>query len=88
VEKEKKKLSSEARYYERLMLFKSQHPEQAREQQRNEYVKKFSGLFVKINSKTASPDFPWYYRYHLGRKNLRWTSKRHGPKVDLPHITF
>lgn len=76
---EKKQLSQQAVYYERLKKFKLTQPEAAREQERQRFIKKFSGMFLKMDIKSGAPDFPSTYRKLLGSQVIRWSSKRHGP---------
>lgn len=76
---EKKQLSEQAVYYERLARFKLSQPEAAREQERQRFVRKFSGMFLKMDIKSGAPDFPSTYRKLLGSQVIRWSSKRHGP---------
>lgn len=78
-ENEKKQLSQQAVYYERLAKFKLEQPEVARIQERDRFVRKFSGMFIKLDLKSGAPDFPSTYRHLLGTKVTRWASKRHGP---------
>ncbi|CCW59824.1 unnamed protein product [Phytomonas sp. EM1] len=78
-ENEKKQLSQQAVYYERLAKFKLEQPEAARAQERERFVRKFSGMFLKLDVKSGAPDFPSTYRKLLGTKVIRWASKRHGP---------
>ncbi|CAD2215265.1 hypothetical protein AGDE_02883 [Angomonas deanei] len=78
-ENEKKQLSQQAVYYERLAKFKMEQPEAARAQERERFVRKFSGMFLKMDIKSGAPDFPSTYRRLLGTKVTRWSSKRHGP---------
>lgn len=76
---EKKQLSQQAVYYERLAKFKLEQPEAAREQERQRFIRKFSGMFLKMDIKSGTPDFPSTYRKLLGSQVVRWSSKRHGP---------
>ncbi|KAG5479978.1 hypothetical protein LSCM1_06397 [Leishmania martiniquensis] len=76
---EKKQLSEQAVYYERLAKFKMEQPEAARAQERERFVRKFSGMFLKMDIKSGVPDFPSTYRKLLGTQVARWSSKRHGP---------
>lgn len=76
---EKKQLEQHATYYERLAKFKAEQPEHARQLERERFVRKFSSVFVKMNSKAGVHDFPSKHRHLLGVKVLRWKSKRHGP---------
>nr|CCC89305.1 conserved hypothetical protein [Trypanosoma congolense IL3000] len=78
-ENEKKQLSHQAVYYERLAKFKMEQPEAARAMERERFVRKFSGMFAKMDIKSGAPDFPSTYRRLLGTKVVRWSSKRHGP---------
>ncbi|CAC9484270.1 conserved hypothetical protein [Leishmania infantum JPCM5] len=78
-ENEKKQLSEQAVYYERLAKFKMEQPEAARAQERERFVRKFSGMFLKMDMKSGVPDFPSTYRKLLGTQVARWSSKRHGP---------
>lgn len=78
-ENEKKQLSEQAVYYERLAKFKMEQPEAARAQERERFVRKFSGMFLKMDIKSGAPDFPSTYRKLLGTQVVRWSSKRHGP---------
>lgn len=78
-ENEKKQLSQQAVYYERLAKFKLEQPEAARAQERERFVRKFSGMFLKMDIKSGAPDFPSTYRRLLGSQVVRWSSKRHGP---------
>ncbi|EPY21254.1 hypothetical protein STCU_08632 [Strigomonas culicis] len=79
-ENERKQLSQQALYYERLAKFKTEQPEAARAQERARFVRKFSGMFLKLDLKSGAPDFPSTYRKLLGTQVTRWSSKRHGPK--------
>lgn len=79
MDNEKKQLSQQAVYYERLAKFKMEQPEAARAQERERFVRKFSGVFLKLDIKSGAPDFPSTYRKLLGSKVTRWSSKRHGP---------
>lgn len=76
---EKKQLAEQAVYYERLAKFKLQQPEAARAQERERFIRKFSGMFLKMDIKSGTPDFPSTYRKLLGSQVVRWSSKRHGP---------
>eukprot|EP00796_Vickermania_ingenoplastis_P012935 gene12935-8791_t len=76
---EKKQLAQQAVYYERLAKFKLEQPEAAREQERQRFIRKFSGMFLKQDIKSGAPDFPSTYRRLLGSHVVRWASKRHGP---------
>lgn len=78
-ENEKKQLSQQAVYYERLAKFKLEQPEAARAQERDRFVRKFSGMFLKMDIQSGTPDFPSTYRKLLGTQVTRWSSKRHGP---------
>lgn len=76
---EKKQLELTSTYYEKLAKFKAEQPEAARQQERQRFIRKFSGMFVKMNRKASVADFPSKHRRLLGVKVLRWKSKRHGP---------
>lgn len=76
---EKRRLASEATYHERLVRFRTEHPHQWREEERARFVKKFTGMFQKINRYSGAVDFPSKYRRMLGNTVLRWRSCRHGP---------
>jgi hypothetical protein len=78
-EHEKKQLSQTATYYERLAKFKAEQPEAAKQAERQRFIRKFSGMFLKRERKSNCIDFPSTYRRLLHIKVLRWKSKRHGP---------
>lgn len=78
-DKEKNQLTNQASYYERLNRFKLEQPEAARQKERQEFVRKFSGMFATLNIRSGAPDFPSTYRRLLHSKIIRWKSKRHGP---------
>eukprot|EP00758_Cryptobia_borreli_P006253 Tbor_TRINITY_DN5102_c1_g3::TRINITY_DN5102_c1_g3_i1::g.26332::m.26332 len=76
---EKRALSHQSTYYEKLAKFRATNPEQSREMDRIRYLKKFSGMFALMNKKAAVIDFPSKYRRLIGSKFTRWKSARHGP---------
>lgn len=78
-EDQRKKLSTTSQYYERLAKFKAEQPERARERDRVEFLKKFTGAFTILNKKACAVDFPSKYRSLVQNKITRWKSSRHGP---------
>jgi hypothetical protein len=78
-EREQKQLSSQARYFEHLLKFKTEQPEAWRERERRNFQKKFTGMFTKMTRKAVAPDFPSRFRGCIGTKLTRWKSSRHGP---------
>lgn len=78
-ENEKRQLQQNATYYERLAQFKAEQPEHARQLERERFVRKFSGVFLKMTQGGELTDFPNKKRHLIGTKILRWKSKRHGP---------
>lgn len=77
---EKRHLQNCAVYRERLQRLKVENPEQWRLKGRQEFIKKFTGLFVKVNWKSRVVDFPSRFRGIVGSKLTRWKSARHGPQ--------
>lgn len=76
---ERKALSNEAVYYEKIAKFKAAHPERIRDGQRLAFMRKFSGMFAVMNKKGGLYDFPSKMRRVVGTKVTRWRSVRHGP---------
>jgi ribosomal protein S15P/S13E len=79
MDNEKRQLEQNATYYARLATFKAEQPEHARQLERERFVRKFSGVYVKMAAGGAVHDFPSKNRHLIGTKVLRWKSKRHGP---------
>jgi ribosomal protein S15P/S13E len=77
---ERRQLDLRAKYFERLQKYRVEQPEAWRTQQRKEFVRKFTGMFTRLNYKSCAPDFPNRYRNAVGTKMTRWKSARHGPK--------
>jgi ribosomal protein S15P/S13E len=76
---EKRQLAQNATYYERLAKFKAEQPEHARQLERERFVRKFSGVFLKMAQGGQVYDFPNKNRHLIGTKVLRWKARRHGP---------
>lgn len=76
---EQRQLSHHATYYEKLQKFKQDHPEVAREKDRQRFIQRFTGVYALMNFKSQAVDFPSRYRRFLGTRVTRWKSARHGP---------
>jgi len=76
---QRKRLSLNSQYYERLAKFKAEQPDRARERDRVDFLKKFTGAYTILNRKACAVDFPSKYRNQVQNKITRWKSSRHGP---------